>query len=159
MVNYTIREMLLQDAQKVTALEEACFTQPWKYNDFAEIPDNKDRVYLIAETDENAIIGGCMLTNIVGEGDISNVAVYSEYRGQHIAKNLMQELIKLGQKQYGITAFTLEVRSKNEPAKALYRGLGFESAGIRPNFYDKPKDDAEIMWLYIKPNDEMEEKC
>lgn len=29
----------------------------------------------------------------------------------------------------------------------LYEGLGFVSEGVRPNFYDKPKDNAVIMWL------------
>ena len=29
----------------------------------------------------------------------------------------------------------------------LYENIGFKSVGIRPRFYDKPKDDAVIMWL------------
>ena len=148
MLSYSIREMTLQDAQSVSELEASCFSMPWKYKDFADIPDNKDRVYLVAESGDKTIIGGCMLTNIAGEGDISNVAVDARYRGQHIAKELLKNLIELGKQRYSMEAFTLEVRSKNEPAKALYLGLGFEIAGVRRGFYDKPKDDAIIMWLY-----------
>ena len=87
-----------------------------------------------------------MLTHIAGEGDISNVAVYEKYRKNGIAAALMAELLRLGAERYGIMAFTLEVRSKNTPARRLYEKFGFESKGVRPNFYERPKDDAVIMW-------------
>ncbi len=87
-----------------------------------------------------------MLTNIAGEGDISNVAVHEKYRNQKIATTLMEALLKLGRERYGISAFTLEVRSQNTSARELYKKLGFVSKGVRPNFYEKPKDDAVILW-------------
>lgn len=139
-----IREMRKEDVDTVTALEESCFSMPWKRQDFEDILTNPDRYYLVAESD-NAIVGGCMLTMIAGEGDVSNVAVYEEHRGKHIATVLMQELLRLGEEK-GIRDFTLEVREQNQPAIRLYEHAGFVSEGIRPNFYDKPKDNAVIMW-------------
>ena len=145
---YNIREMEKQDLEQITSLEESCFSMPWKYHDFEEILSNPNRVYLVAELqNEPQIIGGCMLTEIAGEGDISNVAVYSEYRGNHIATELLKELIMYAEKRWNTNAFTLEVRSKNAAAIKLYENAGFKSVGIRPRFYDKPKDDAVIMWL------------
>lgn len=144
--NYYIREMQSRDLEKVTALETACFSMPWKYKDFEEVLTNPHRVYLVAETGRQEIIGGCMLTNIAGEGDISNVAVDESFRGQRIATALLQKLLEYGKDKYGINAFTLEVRSKNIPAIRLYERAGFQAEGIRRNFYDKPKDDAIIMW-------------
>lgn len=143
---YHIRKMCKSDLEKVTALEAACFSMPWKYRDFEEALTNPHRVYLVAETDDKEIIGGCMLTEIAGEGDISNVAVDKRFRGRHIATALLQRLLEYGKEEYHINAFTLEVRSKNTAAIKLYEKLGFVSEGIRPNFYDKPKDDAVIMW-------------
>lgn len=151
-INYQIREMRQEDLGDVTALEAACFSMPWKYRDFEEVLANPDRFYLVAEAEHvsagipDRILGGCMLTHIVGEGDISNVAVYEKYRKNGIAAALMEALLELGAKRYGITAFTLEVRSKNIPARRLYEKYGFVSKGVRPNFYEKPKDDAIIMW-------------
>lgn len=139
-----IREMQPQDVAAVTALEESCFSMPWKRHDFEEILTNPDRIYLVAESD-NRIIGGCMLTMITGEGDVSNVAVNEAYRGQHIATALIQELLYYGEEK-GIADFTLEVREQNHIAIRLYESVGFVSEGIRPNFYDKPKDNAVIMW-------------
>lgn len=152
-IQYHIREMRRDDLEGVAALEAACFSMPWKYRDFEEILANPDRVYLLAEagnmTDEvpDRILGGCVLSNVAGEGDISNVAVHEKYRGMKIATNLMTELLTLGRERYGIKEFTLEVRSRNEAARRLYEKYGFVPLGIRPNFYEKPKDDAVIMKL------------
>lgn len=140
----TIREMQPQDVDAVTALEESCFSMPWKRHDFEEILTNSDRTYLVAEYD-NKIVGGCMMTMIAGEGDISNVAVNEVYRGKHIATKLMQELLRYGEEK-GIGDFTLEVREQNHTAIRLYENAGFVSEGVRPNFYEKPKDNAVIMW-------------
>lgn len=149
---YHIREMRQEDLQDVTTLEAACFSVPWKYRDFEEVLVNPDRFYLIAEADNvtadtpDRVLGGCMLTHIAGEGDISNVAVHEKYRKNGIAAALLSALLELGGKRYGIMAFTLEVRSKNIPALRLYERQGFAAKGVRPNFYEKPKDDAIIMW-------------
>lgn len=150
-MNYHIREMQKEDLEEVTALEASCFSMPWKYRDFEEALANPDRVYLVAEPDNppagnsDRILGGCMLSNVAGEGDISNVAVREKYRKNKIATELMAQLVKLGTERYGIMVYTLEVRSQNMAARGLYEKLGFVSQGIRPHFYDRPKDDAVIM--------------
>ena len=43
----------------------------------------------------------------------------------------------------------LEVRAANAPALALYRRLGFASAGVRRGFYRDPPDDAVVMTLTL----------
>lgn len=140
-----IREMQEQDVDEVTKLEASSFSQPWLRHDFEEILTNPDRIYLVA-VEGDILLGGCMMTEIAGEGDISNVAVSLEHRRKGIAKALLTEMLLIGAKRE-IKDFTLEVREHNEPARRLYEGLGFVSEGIRPNFYDKPKDNAVIMWL------------
>ena len=139
-----IRPMQAEDVDAVTVLEENCFSMPWKRQDFEDILTNPYRIYLVAEVG-SVIVGGCMLTMIAGEGDVSNVAVDEAYRGKHIATRLMQELLRIGEEK-GISDFTLEVREQNQPAIRLYEHAGFRSEGIRPNFYEKPKDNAVIMW-------------
>ena len=62
--NYSIRKMQKNDLEKVTALEAACFSMPWKYKDFEEALINPHRIYLVAETDWQEIIGGCMLAKL-----------------------------------------------------------------------------------------------
>ena len=47
--------------------------------------------------------------------------------------------------EHGIDRIILEVRSGNEPAIHLYRTCGFEKIGVRKNFYQFPREDADIM--------------
>lgn len=139
-----IRQMQSKDLDAVTCLEESCFSMPWRRADFEDILTRSDRVYLVAEY-EDKIIGGCMMSEIVGEGDISNVAVHEQFRGQGIADALLKAMLALGDEKE-ITAYTLEVRSQNQPAIRLYERNGFVTEGVRKNFYQKPTDHALIMW-------------
>ena len=46
----------------------------------------------------------------------------------------------------GVSSVFLEVRESNGAARRLYGKLGFHEAGIRKNFYEKPREHAVIMW-------------
>jgi ribosomal-protein-alanine N-acetyltransferase len=47
----------------------------------------------------------------------------------------------------GSAGLTLEVRVSNTGAQALYRRFGFESAGVRKNYYENV-EDAIVMWRH-----------
>ena len=76
---------------------------------------------------------------------IDNVVVAPEFRNRGIAQAMLRELIRRGEEKK-IEAFTLEVRVGNMAAVHVYEKLGFLSEGIRPRFYEKPVEDANIMW-------------
>ena len=61
------------------------------------------------------------------------------------AEAMLRELIARGEAA-GVEAFTLEVRVSNAAAIHIYEKEGFRSVGIRPGFYEKPREDAMIMW-------------
>ena len=52
-------------------------------------------------------------------------------------------------KAHDLTRITLEVRASNQKAIALYEQMGYEKEGVRPGFYDSPKEDALIYSLYL----------
>ncbi len=139
-----IRKMLPEDAKAAAALEKACFSQPWDEQTFREYAEHPDICYMTA-WDGERLVGNCGVRNIVGEGEITNVAVDVDYRSQGLARCLMEALLEQGA-EMGITAFTLEVRNGNEPAIRLYESLGFVQEGLRRNFYENPKEDARIYW-------------
>ena len=58
---------------------------------------------------------------------------------------MLKELLTRGEAA-GINAFTLEVRVSNAAAIHIYEKFGFQPEGIRPRFYEKPIEDAVIMW-------------
>lgn len=140
------REMVPDDADSVAIVEEKCFSMPWSRESFWRDASNENTLYLLAvDKEKEEIIGyvGCWILG--NEGEITNVAVSPEYRGQHIAENMLLELIERVKKRGG-TAMTLEVRPSNIPALKLYEKLGFKSVGRRPKYYVNPVEDAEIMW-------------
>jgi ribosomal-protein-alanine N-acetyltransferase len=139
-----IRNMTEIDLPEVCAIERETFSDPWSEEDFRGSLSEANNGYLIAEI-EGCVVGYCGYWGIAGEGYIYNVAVKKEYRRQQIGYQLLKNLIE-SSKDKGVDTFTLEVRSSNEAAIHLYETLGFERAGIRKDFYSKPKEDAVIMW-------------
>lgn len=101
---------------------------------------------MVVEID-GEIIAYAGLWKIFDEGHITNIAVKDSYRNKGVGKGLMSSLLTNTAK-IGIDSFTLEVRRSNIGAIKLYESLGFEVAGIRKNFYDKPNEDALIMWKH-----------
>ena len=140
-----IRKMSDEDAVYLAEIEEKTFSMPWKVSDFLEMNAHDNVTYLVAELD-GVIIGGCGIMNIVGEGEITNVVISKEHRGKGYSYQMMNALLDEG-RNMGITDFTLEVRVSNAPAIGLYEKLGFKGEGVRPGFYEKPREDALIMWL------------
>lgn len=145
---HEFRRMKVSDLDQVMEIESASFSVPWTRQDFIESIQKPMAIYMVA-VEDGRIDGYCGLWGVVDEGQINNVAVREECRGKHIGTGLMESLIDEGTKA-GLIAFTLEVRAGNSSAIALYRKTGFIEAGIRKNYYTAPKEDAIIMWKYMK---------
>ena len=138
------REMTEEDVPFISQLEEKTFSMPWSAASFLQMIEKEDARYYVAEED-GKLLGGCGLLLIAGEGNITNVVVIPEARRRGVAAGMLGHLLAEGDRE-GLTAYTLEVRVSNQAAIALYEKLGFVSEGIRPDFYEKPTEDAMIMW-------------
>ena len=140
-----IRRMELKDVDRISQLEEMAFSMPWHKESFIEMIQKPDALYLVMEEADKPV-AVCGILMVLDEGDISNVVVDPEYRQKGIAYELLKSAMNMASQEYGINAFTLEVRKSNKAAIGLYEKLGFVSEGIRPKFYEKPVEDALIMW-------------
>lgn len=137
--------MTKDDVKEAAKLEKECFAEEaWKEKDFLDSLSLTYALYLVA-LEKDQIIGMAGLRNIAGDADITNVAVDAEFRRRGIAESILKELFARGE-ELGVSNYTLEVRASNLPAIRLYEKLGFESEGVRKNFYSNPVDDAIIMW-------------
>lgn len=141
-----IRKMTLEDVPEVAMLEQEIFTDPWSENVYRQTLMLDDTAYLVVCNESGEIVGAAGIRNIVGEGEITNVMVKPEHRNKGIAYEMLTKLLEAG-RSIGANAFTLEVRRSNISAIKLYEKLGFVSEGIRPGFYEHPKEDALIMWI------------
>jgi len=139
-----IRLMEERDLEQVAAIDKKYFSMPWSENAFSDSLKLSHTLYVVAET-EGRIAGYCGCYQLLEEAEIVNVAVDEAYRGRGIGRKMLTELMRMGLER-GAFAYTLEVRVSNVPAIRLYESLGFESVGIRKNFYEKPVEDAMIMW-------------
>lgn len=140
----TYRRMRREDVPFISRLEEETFSMPWSAESFLRMIEQEDTAYFVAEED-GRILGGCGLLLIAGEGNITNVVVAPGARRRGVATGLLTYLMEEGDRS-GLTAYTLEVRVSNTAAIGLYEKLGFTSEGVRPRFYEKPTEDALIMW-------------
>ncbi|MBP3544547.1 MAG: ribosomal protein S18-alanine N-acetyltransferase [Lachnospiraceae bacterium] len=136
-----------KDLDEVVAIEQEIFSQPWTKQGFLDALKNKDTLYLVA-TENDVVLGYLGLWQSFEDADITNVAVKTEFRRRGVAGRLLEETKRLAAMR-GITALTLEVRVSNEAAICLYKKYGFHSLGVRPGFYEKPKEDAMIMLAAI----------
>lgn len=139
-----IRDLRDEDVEPLSVIEARSFTMPWSAEDFARLIQDRNSQYLVAEVD-GRVVGCCGVTNVSGDGEIDNVVVDEAYRNRGIATALLRETLRRGY-DMGVEAFTLEVRVSNAPAIHIYERAGFVSEGIRPRFYEKPTEDAMILW-------------
>lgn len=141
-----IRKMRAEDLSQVCEIEKDNFSLPWSEKSFSESMERKDTVFLTAiVSGEVAGYIGCYC--IAGTGEITNVAVKASFRRRGIGGMLLEKLYEEGA-ALETYEFFLEVRESNEAAIALYSRQGFVKTGIRKNFYEKPVENAVIMWKY-----------
>ncbi len=138
-----LRSMSMDDLDAVSALEAAVFSMPWSKNGFADALSGDDARFFVAYEGER-LLGYAGVYCTVDEGEITNVAVAPEARRQGVAQALLQQLLAQ-LVSCGITRAVLEVRVSNVSAIRLYEKMGFQIAGRRRGFYEKPVEDAYVM--------------
>lgn len=136
--------MKAEDVPEISRLEREAFSMPWSEEDFEGMIRSENARYYVAEKD-GVILGGCGLYIVLEEASITNVVIRREARNQGVGTELMRHMMEMCGRD-GVKAFTLEVRVSNKAAIHMYEKVGFVSEGIRPGFYEKPAEDAMIMW-------------
>ena len=130
----------------VADIEQVCFADPWTRDGLREELDNTCACFLTAVDETGTVAGYIGCHTVLDEGYIANVAVSPAFRRQGIGRMLVQELLA---RSKSLAFVTLEVRTSNEPAIALYTGCGFVPVGTRKKFYSHPTEDALLMTAHL----------
>jgi ribosomal-protein-alanine N-acetyltransferase len=138
-----IRRLTYSDLPAVLAIERRSFPTPWSLAMFV-LELSKPSGICLAATSEEGLAGYLVCSRYADVWHLMNVAVTPDQRRQGIATGLMRQLFD----EAGADArYTLEVRTSNDVAIAMYRRFGFRPAGHRRRYYHDNGEDALIMWL------------
>jgi ribosomal-protein-alanine N-acetyltransferase len=146
-----IRRLLPSDFVNVSALDAAAgILSPWTPTQYAREYMKHDTTFCWVAEVEGRLVGSLTFWDVVGEGEIANVAVHPDFWRQGIGRRLVQAALtqaaELGQKRV-----MLEVRQSNLAAQALYFSFGFMEDGRRPKYYVNG-EDAILMSTRVDPN-------
>ncbi|MGH2930396.1 MAG: ribosomal protein S18-alanine N-acetyltransferase [Solirubrobacteraceae bacterium] len=139
----TIRSLGYSDLPQVIAIERRAFTSPWSLSMFVLELSKSSSLSLAAVDERGRLVGYLICACYDTVWHLMNIAVEPARRRRGVARALLEQMIERAGPE---REYTLEVRTSNAPAIALYASFGFRSAGTRPRYYRDNGEDAMIMW-------------
>ena len=133
------------DLDRVLAIEEASFYNPTTREWYERELQRPEVCFIyVLRTEKEPVAAFCAFWLVADQAHINNLAVRPEFRRAGLGLTLLEAIVGEAQ-QLGATSLTLEVRSSNLAARALYAKAGFAQEGVRKNYYNNPVEDALIL--------------
>lgn len=133
-----MRELTEKVAAVYDILSDVYDKSPWTKEQILSDMQQDNVDYFFVEVDKMAI-GFLAIQQLVGELEITNIAVKKAHQGEGWGSQLLAHLDHVD------FPIFLEVRASNTSAQALYQKFGFEVIGKRQRYYHEPVEDAIIM--------------
>ncbi|KAF0804102.1 ribosomal-protein-alanine N-acetyltransferase [Alcanivorax xiamenensis] len=143
-----LRTMTSADLDRVLVVEQACQLTPWSMTNFRSCLSSGYRCKVA--TREGEIAGFMVLSAVLDEAHLLNIAVAPAWQRRGIARWMLEQAIARAVDE-DMSVMYLEVRAGNQGARKLYEQLGFEVCGRRPNYYRTTDghEDAVLMTLML----------
>jgi [ribosomal protein S18]-alanine N-acetyltransferase len=138
----TIRSLRYSDLPQVIGIERRAFPTPWSLAMFV-LELSKPSGICLAAVESDRIVGYLICSRYDQVWHLMNIAVDPNVRRRGFARGLLTAMIERAGED---AAYTLEVRTSNAGAIALYERFGFRAAGTRRRYYQDTGEDALIMW-------------
>jgi ribosomal-protein-alanine N-acetyltransferase len=139
-----VRPATETDLAAVCAVEVESFPRPWSPGTFARLLERSDAELWVASGGEGSVVGHVVFWVAGDEGEVANIAVSPARRGAGLGGRLLDRALERMMDRRVAEVF-LEVRASNRAAQRLYESRGFSRVGLRPGYYDRPREDAVIM--------------
>ncbi len=142
----TLRAMTEADLAEVVAIEDALQPTPWSAQVFRDCFNSHYDCRVVQR--DSAVIGFVVLSSVLDEVHLLNIAVAPAMQRRGIAWAVLKEVIPEYQAR-SLRYLYLEVRESNAGARALYERIGFQTVGLRRNYYrtHNGRENAVLMML------------
>ncbi|MCD8005109.1 MAG: ribosomal protein S18-alanine N-acetyltransferase [Oscillospiraceae bacterium] len=147
-MRYQLLPMDKSHLSAIAALERQCFSAPWTQAMLEEELYNPCASFIVAQGEEEQVLGYAGLHVAADEGYLDNIAVAEPFRRQGVGGALLEIFLAFG--RANLAFLTLEVRASNEPALRFYQKYGFRQAGRRKGYYQSPKEDALLLTVFFR---------
>lgn len=143
-----VRAAVPGDEVELAALDSLVNPSPWTAEQFVDACREQEDRYecaLVMVCDEQPE-GFVVYSRVLDEACIHNIAIRPAMQGAGLGQLLLTAaLARL--REAGAARCYLEVRESNMAAIGFYRRLGFESGGVRRNYYTTAagREDAVLM--------------
>lgn len=132
------------DEDAVAELEQSSSLHPWSRALVrAELERSAPDAVLVLEG-RAGIAAYCAFRIVLDEMHLMNLAVRPESRRRGFGRFLLAAALACARRA-GARRALLEVRARNDAARALYTDCGFVPLGRRPDYYRDPADDALVL--------------
>jgi ribosomal-protein-alanine N-acetyltransferase len=138
-----IRQLSYSDLPAVLSIERRAFDTPWSLAMFV-LELSKPAGICLAASNASGLVGYLVCSRYADVWHLMNVAVDPHRRRTGVATQLIERLFDDAGSE---ARYTLEVRTSNGGAIAMYERFGFRAAGHRRRYYHDNGEDALIMWL------------
>ncbi len=144
-------EATIDDIPTIAAIDHKAFEFPWSENEFKGSFNAGHRFIVLREGE--TIVGFAVYQQVFEQAEVLTIGVDPAHQRKGYGSLLMQqmvtELLALGAEQ-----LFLEVRVSNEPARGLYRKMGFVEISHRKGYYPTKdgREDAIVMQKALLEN-------
>jgi len=146
--------MTVHDLDAVMDVEVVSFSSPWSKSTYRhEIKRNEHGAYWVVSPSHlvdgmaPSVLAYAGTWQLGDEVHVTTIAVHPRWRRRQLGEWTLLKVIE-AVRLNGACLITLEVRTSNDPAIALYRKLGFEEVGKRRGYYLDTGEDARLMTLF-----------
>jgi ribosomal-protein-alanine N-acetyltransferase len=140
---FLIRPPQIGDARALAEAELACFSDPWPPQFFVSEILAAGRFNRLLVDPADTLVAYLFCAWQYLDLHVLKVATLPEYRRKGLARRLM-DLAEVHVEETGGESLTLEVRTSNGEAIAMYEVLEYERAGVRRAYY-QDGEDAVVM--------------
>lgn len=135
--DFILEQITQEHGAELADLHAPLFYHAWSEEDFAGLLAQGNVFGFISRPVGKPKTGtGFVLARLVaGEAEVLTIAVLPALQKRGIGRELMEGVLRHLHHERAESLF-LEVDERNIAAQALYKRLGFEQVGHRPNYYE-----------------------